>query len=63
MSPSQSQFESLAARSAPALFVLLWSTGFVGTKYVLGAAEPLTYLAVRMALVAVLSVITPAPAL
>lgn len=38
----------MAARAAPAVFVLLWSTGFIGTKYVLGSAEPLTYLAVRM---------------
>lgn len=51
---SQTNFESAAARFAPAVFVCLWSTGFVGTKYVLRGAEPLTYLAVRMALVAVL---------
>src|ERR1700716_2649853 len=44
-------FEKLAARAAPAIFVLLWSTGFIGTKYVLHNAEPLTYLAIRMALV------------
>lgn len=44
-------FEKLAARAAPAIFVVLWSTGFVGTKYVLNNAEPLTYLAIRMALV------------
>src|SRR6195256_1942559 len=44
-------FEKLAARAAPAIFVLLWSTGFIGTKYVLHNAEPLTYLATRMALV------------
>src|SRR6185437_308237 len=43
--------ESLAGRAAPALFVILWSTGFIGTKYVLRDAEPLTYLAIRMALV------------
>jgi drug/metabolite transporter (DMT)-like permease len=48
-SPSQPTFESVAARAAPAIFVLLWSTGFIGTKYVLAGAEPLTYLAVRMA--------------
>jgi hypothetical protein len=35
--------ENLAARAAPAIFVLLWSTGFVATKYVLHNAEPLTY--------------------
>src|ERR1700709_1474997 len=47
-------FEKMAARAAPAIFVVLWSTGFVGTKYVLHNAEPLTYLAIRMALVVVL---------
>lgn len=41
----------LAARIAPAVFVALWSTGFIGTKYVLAGAEPLTYLAIRMVLV------------
>ncbi|MBR2120099.1 MAG: DMT family transporter [Afipia sp.] len=56
MSPSSPQptLESIAARTAPAIFVLLWSTGFIGTKYVLAGAEPLTYLTVRMALVALL---------
>jgi len=49
-----SDFEKIAARAAPAIFVVLWSTGFVGTKYVLNSAEPLTYLAIRMALVVVL---------
>jgi drug/metabolite transporter (DMT)-like permease len=43
--------EKFAARAAPAIFVVLWSTGFIGTKYVLHNAEPLTYLAIRMALV------------
>lgn len=44
-------FETFAARAAPAIFVLLWSTGFIGTKYVLNSAEPITYLAVRMVFV------------
>jgi drug/metabolite transporter (DMT)-like permease len=44
-------FENLAARAAPAIFVVLWSTGFIATKYVLHSAEPLTYLAIRMAVV------------
>jgi drug/metabolite transporter (DMT)-like permease len=48
------RFDSFAARAAPALFVLLWSTGFIGTKYVVNNADPLTYLAIRMALVVVL---------
>ena len=51
MSPA---FEQFAARAAPAIFVLLWSTGFIGTKYVINNADPLTYLAVRMGFVAVL---------
>ena len=45
------ELEKIAARAAPAIFVVLWSTGFIGTKYVLGSAEPLTYLAIRMACV------------
>jgi len=44
-------FENLAARAAPAVFVMLWSTGFIATKYVVHNADPLTYLAIRMALV------------
>ena len=43
--------EHLAARAAPAIFVVLWSTGFIATKYVLHDAEPLTYLTIRMAVV------------
>src|SRR5436853_7223250 len=42
---------NLAARAAPASFVVLWSTGFIATKYVVNNADPLTYLAIRMALV------------
>jgi drug/metabolite transporter (DMT)-like permease len=43
--------ESLAARAAPVVFVVLWSTGFVATKYVVNNADPLTYLAIRMVIV------------
>jgi drug/metabolite transporter (DMT)-like permease len=43
--------ENLAARAAPAVFVVLWSTGFIATKYVVNNADPLSYLAIRMALV------------
>ncbi|GAC1494931.1 MAG: DMT family transporter [Bradyrhizobium sp.] len=43
--------QNFAARAAPAIFVVFWSTGFVATKYVLSGAEPLTYLAIRMAVV------------
>src|SRR3954447_3965122 len=52
--PMNKNFEHLAARAAPAVFVVLWSTGFIGTKYVLHNAEPLTYLAIRMCVVVVL---------
>jgi drug/metabolite transporter (DMT)-like permease len=41
----------LAIVTAPALFVLLWSTGFIGARYGLPYIEPLTFLAVRMAFV------------
>ena len=51
------EFEQFAARAAPAIFVVLWSTGFVATKYVLNSAEPLTYLAIRMACVVALMAI------
>src|SRR5882672_7741993 len=55
-------FENLAARAAPAIFVVLWSTGFIGTKYVLHNAEPLTYLAIRMAVVVALMAVIVAVA-
>jgi drug/metabolite transporter (DMT)-like permease len=36
------------------LFVLLWSTGFIGARYGLPYVEPLTFLAVRMVFVVVI---------
>jgi drug/metabolite transporter (DMT)-like permease len=48
------KIEKHAAMAAPAVFVFLWSTGFVVTKYALASAEPLTYLALRMAVVVVI---------
>lgn len=41
---------SLLVTAAPVVFVLLWSTGFIGAKYGLPYAEPFTFLAVRMVL-------------
>lgn len=41
---------------APALFVVLWSTGFIGAKLGLPYAEPLTFLLLRFAIVIVLLV-------
>lgn len=46
--------EKLAARAAPAVFVVLWSSGFIGTKYALSGAEPMTFLTIRMVYVCVL---------
>src|SRR5262249_27327159 len=37
-----------------ALFVLLWSTGFIGARYALPYIEPLSFLAVRMVLALVI---------
>lgn len=38
----------IAIAAAPILFVLLWSTGFIGARYGLPYIEPLTFLGVRM---------------
>lgn len=37
-----------AVAAAPILFVLLWSTGFIGARFGLPYIEPMTFLAVRM---------------
>lgn len=37
------------AKSAPVIFTLLWSTGFVGAKYILPYAEPFAFLTIRYA--------------
>jgi drug/metabolite transporter (DMT)-like permease len=41
----------LAIAAAPMLFVLLWSTGFIGARFGLPYIEPMTFLAVRMLIV------------
>ena len=41
--------ENWMARIAPGLFVVLWSSGFIGAKFGLPYAEPFTFLSVRMA--------------
>jgi drug/metabolite transporter (DMT)-like permease len=56
------EFENLAARAAPAIFVVLWSTGFIATKYGLNNAEPLTFLAIRMAVVVAMMAVIAAVA-
>jgi drug/metabolite transporter (DMT)-like permease len=52
--PPEATSQSFVKRAAPAVFVVLWSSGFIGTKYALEGAGPLTFLAVRMAIVVVL---------
>ena len=44
----------LSDTAYPLLFVALWSTGFIGAKLGLPFVEPLTFLAVRFAIVTVL---------
>ena len=39
---------------APALFVFLWSTGFIGVKYGIPYAPPFYFVAIRMAIAALL---------
>lgn len=41
-------------RFAPGLFVLLWSTGFIGVKYGMPYAPPFYFVAIRMAIAAAL---------
>ena len=43
--------KTLLQRVSPLLFVLLWSTGFIGARLGLPHAEPLTFLLLRYALV------------
>lgn len=43
-----------AVFAAPAVFVLLWASGFIGAKFGLPYAEPMTFLAIRMAAVVAL---------
>ena len=42
------------SKSAPIIFVLLWSTGFTGIRYGIPYAPPFTFIAVRMAFASVL---------
>jgi len=48
--------DAFVARFAPAIFVLLWSSGFVGAKFLLPHAEPFTLLTVRFAITATILV-------
>lgn len=47
--PPSRPLDRLAIAAAPGLFVLLWSTGFIGARLGLPYAEPLTFLTLRAA--------------
>jgi drug/metabolite transporter (DMT)-like permease len=55
----------LAVDAAPVLFVVLWSSGFIGAKFGLPFADPMTLLFIRMLaavlLLFVLVIVTRAP--
>ncbi len=40
--------EGFAVFAAPGIFVVLWASGFIGAKFGLAYAEPLTFLSLRM---------------
>ncbi len=43
----------ITTRTAPVIFVLLWSTGFTGIRYGIPYAPPFTFIAIRMAFASV----------
>jgi drug/metabolite transporter (DMT)-like permease len=45
---------TLSRKLVPAFFVVLWSTGFIGARYGLPSAGPMTFLALRMGLASAL---------
>jgi len=47
----------LAIATAPMLFVLLWSTGFIGTRLGMPYAEPMTFLVARMVCVVAVMIV------
>ncbi len=46
--------EDFTVFAAPGMFVVLWASGFIGAKFGLAYAEPLTFLTLRMAALVVL---------
>ena len=54
MKHSPRSIADLAVFAAPAVFVILWASGFIGAKFGLPYVEPMTFLFVRMAAVVVL---------
>jgi len=49
--------EDFAVVAAPAVFVVLWASGFIGAKFGLPYAEPMTFLSLRMIAVVTLLVV------
>lgn len=45
--PPESRLRMNATRFVPALFVVLWATGFIGARYAMPHAEPFAFLAAR----------------
>jgi drug/metabolite transporter (DMT)-like permease len=52
--PPQNSLADLAVFAAPGVFLVLWSSGFVGSKLGMPYAEPMTFLTIRMAAVVAL---------
>lgn len=52
--PAETSHGTLWLMAMPGLFVVLWSTGFIGAKLGLPYAEPMTFLAIRFGIVAAL---------
>lgn len=59
-SAAQGFFIIMLIRIAPWLFVVLWSTGYIAMKAAVPYAEPMTFLGIRFALVAVIMVLCAA---
>jgi drug/metabolite transporter (DMT)-like permease len=60
-SPSTTEtgrLHGVALAAMPAVFVLLWATGFIGAMFGLPYAEPATFLTLRMAIVAAILIVT-----
>jgi len=55
------RLDDMAVAAVPALFVVFWSSGFVGGKYGLPYAEPFTILSLRMIAVGVFVALATAP--
>ena len=56
-SPSRPAMQQALVAAMPGLFVVLWSTGFIGAKFGLPHAEPFTFLSIRALITLVLLVL------